>query len=174
MKRFVDLEKEGWYGGDLDVNRRSKDLPLIMRAEGLRVVPNVDVEKLPADRPWDIDGHLIAGVPYAWNLPVWLANDELDAIALIHRHSLRDGVVDKETDGRPRDKTFFPGSRGNGRWSETVYYHVLNCGLRMPPVAGSGSARTTTRWARIACTCFAAASFLRQPGGKGSRRGGCS
>ena len=139
MKRFVDLEKEGWYGGDLDVNRRAKDLPLIMRAEGLRVVPNVDVEKLPADRPWDIDGHLIAGVPYAWNLPVWLANDELDAIALIHRHSLRDGVVDNETDGRPRDKTFFPGSRGNGRWSETVYYHVLNCGLRMPPVAGSGS-----------------------------------
>src|SRR5262249_9367284 len=33
----------------------------------------------------------------------------------------------------------FPGQRGNGRWSETVYYHVLNCGFRLPPVAGSGS-----------------------------------
>ena len=36
MRRFVDLEKEGWYGGDLDVNRNAKDLPLIMRAEGLQ------------------------------------------------------------------------------------------------------------------------------------------
>jgi hypothetical protein len=139
MKRFVDLEQEGWYAGDLDVSRKAKDLPLILRAEGLRVVPNVDVAKMSADEPWDIDGHLIAGVPYAWNLPVWLATDKLDAMALINRHSLRDGVVDNENDGRPRDKTLFPGSRGNGRWSETVYYHVLNCGLRMPPVAGSGS-----------------------------------
>ena len=81
----------------------------------------------------------IAPTPYAWNLPVWLADDKLDAIELIHRHSLRDGVVDNEDDGRPRDKTLFPGPRGNGRWSEAVYYHVLNCGLRMPPAAGSGS-----------------------------------
>ena len=86
-----------------------------------------------------IDGHLIARTPYAWNLPVWLANQKLAAIELIHRHSLREGVVDNEKDGRPRDKTLFPGTRGNGRWSESVYYHVLNCGFRIPPVAGSGS-----------------------------------
>jgi hypothetical protein len=58
---------------------------------------------------------------------------------LINHHSLRNGVIDNEKDGRPRDKSFFPGPRGNGRWSETVYYHVLNCGLRIPPAAGSGS-----------------------------------
>jgi hypothetical protein len=139
MRRFVDLEKEGWYGGDLDVNRNAKDLPLIMRAEGLRVVPNVDSAKTPDDEPLDVDGHLIARTPYAWNLPVWLANGSIEAIELIHRHSLREGVVDDEKDGRPRDKSLFAGPRGNGRWSETVYYHVLNCGLRMPPVAGSGS-----------------------------------
>jgi hypothetical protein len=138
MKRVVDLEKEGWYGGDLDVKRNPNDLPLIMRAEGLRVVPIVDVGK-SSDAPADIDGHLIAGTPYAWNLPIWLASGKLEALELIHRHSLRTGVVDNEDDGRPRDKTLFPGTRGNGRWSETVYYHVLNCGLRMPPVAGSGS-----------------------------------
>jgi hypothetical protein len=70
---------------------------------------------------------------------VWLAEDKLEAIELIHRHSLREGIADNEDDGRPRDKSLFPGSRGNGRWSEAVYYHVLNCGLRMPPAAGSGS-----------------------------------
>lgn len=139
MRRFVVLDKEGWYGGDLDVNRIAKDLPLIMRAEGLRVVPNVDGSKTPDEQPLDVDGHFIARTPYAWNLPVWLATGKLDAIELIHRHSLREGVADNENDGRPRDKTLFPGPTGNGRWSETVYYHVLNCGLRMPPVAGSGS-----------------------------------
>jgi len=89
--------------------------------------------------PLDVDGHAIARTPYAWNLPVWLATGKLDAIELIHRHSLRAGAVDHENDGRPRDKTFFPGPQGNGRWSEAIYYHVLNCGLRMPSAAGSGS-----------------------------------
>ena len=28
---------------------------------------------------------------------------------------------------------------GNGRWSETIYEHVLECGFRVPPAAGSGS-----------------------------------
>lgn len=139
MKRFVDLEKEGWYGGDLDANRNAKDLPLIMRAEGLQVVPQVAADKKSNDEPRDIDGHLIAQVPYAWNLPVWLAEGNLEGIELINRHALREGVVDNEDDGRPRDKALFPGTRGNGRWSETVYYHILNCGLRIPPVAGSGS-----------------------------------
>ena len=86
-----------------------------------------------------MNGHLIARTPYAWDLPVWLASGKLDAIELIHHHALRNGVVDNEKDGRPRDKSLFPGPRGNGRWSETVYYHVLNCGLRIPPAAGSGS-----------------------------------
>ena len=82
---------------------------------------------------------IVVRTPYAWDLPVWLAAGELDAIGLIHHHALADGVVDNENDGRPRDKKLFPGSRGNGRWSEAIYYHVLNCGFRVPPAAGSGS-----------------------------------
>jgi hypothetical protein len=145
MKRFANLEKEGWYGGDIDFNRHAKDVPLILRAEGLQDVHTSDYARLLTDAPaqsairnpqFPIG---IAAVPYAWNLPVWLANDKVQAINLIHRHALRDGVVDNEKDGRPRDKSLFPGPRGNGRWSETVYYHVLNCGFRIPPVAGSGS-----------------------------------
>jgi hypothetical protein len=63
----------------------------------------------------------------------------LDAIQLIHHHTLPVGVVDNEDDGRPRDRSLYPGRSGKGRWSETVYYHVLDCGFRIPPAAGSGS-----------------------------------
>jgi len=70
--------------------------------------------------------------PDAWDLPLWIASGKLDAIQIIHRDA-------KGVSGRPRDKTFFPGKMGSGRWSEAIYHHVLNCGLRIPPTAGSGS-----------------------------------
>ena len=46
----------------------------------------------------------------------------------------------------------FPGSSGNGRWTETIYYHLLDCGLRIPPTAGSGSGQLPIRWATTDCT----------------------
>jgi hypothetical protein len=145
MKRFANLAKEGWWAGDLDVNRRPNDMPLILRAEGLKDIQMPDFGLLISDSVNQSairnpkSAIKIARVPYAWDLPVWLARDELAALQLIHHHALRDGVVDNEDDGRPRDRTFYPGRTGNGRWSEAVYYHVLNCGLRIPPAAGSGS-----------------------------------
>jgi hypothetical protein len=164
MHRFADMEQEGWWAGDLDAQRRADDLPLALRAESLAYVPNRDdagdntlAEGLlvfGVSQPLDtagktsleilreakrLGGHVVARTPYAWDLPVWLASGELDAIEVIHHHALRDAVVDNEDDGRPRDKTFFPGHTGNGRWSATIYEHVLNCGLRIPPAAGSGS-----------------------------------
>lgn len=164
MHRFADLAKEGWWAGDLDTARRAEDLPLAMRSESLSYVPNRDDRGENAlaagllafglSKPLDVEnktslevlrrakqlgGHVVARTPYAWDLPVWLASGELDAIELVHHHALRDAVVDNENDGRPRDKTFFPGRNGNGRWSEAIYYHVLDCGLRIPPAAGSGS-----------------------------------
>jgi hypothetical protein len=164
MHPFADLAKEGWFAGDLDVERRAVDLPLAMKSESLALAPNRDKDgenTLAADllvfglsKPLATDGktsleilreakaagaHVVARTPFAWDLPVWLASGELDAINVIHHHALRDAVVDNEADGRPRDKTFFPGKNGNGRWSESIYFHVLNCGLRVPPSAGSGT-----------------------------------
>jgi hypothetical protein len=49
--------------------------------------------------------------------------------------------VENEEVYRPGDKKLYPGYRGNGRWSEAVYYHALECGFRLPPVAGSGSGK---------------------------------
>jgi hypothetical protein len=145
MKRVTDLANEGWYGGDLDVRRNKADLPLILRAEALHFVPlsgaaaKNEKDSKDISPKIELNGHFIARTPYAWDLPVWLASGKLDAIELINYHALRNGVIDNEKNGRPRDKAFFPGPRGNGRWSETVYYHVLNCGFHIPPAAGSGS-----------------------------------
>jgi len=85
------------------------------------------------------DADIVVLTPFAWDLPLWVAAGKLDAIQIINRHALVDNVVDNEGWGRPRDKVFFPGKQGNGRWSETIYHHLLNCGLRIAPAAGSGS-----------------------------------
>jgi hypothetical protein len=151
MKRFANLAEEGWWAGDLDVDRNPRDLPLIFRAEQLQDIEMPGFARLIMDAPrqskfreeFTRSGRKseikIARIPYAWNMPIWLAREELDAIQLIHGHALRDGVADNEDDGRPRDRSLYPGRSGNSRWSETVYYHVLDCGLRIPPAAGSGS-----------------------------------
>jgi len=41
--------------------------------------------------------------------------------------------------GKPRDAKRLPEPRGNGFWTQEIYYHMLNCGLRLPPSAGSAS-----------------------------------
>ena len=51
MKRFANLRDEGWYGGDLDVSRRAADLPLIMRAEALSILPVRETGSRLAPRP---------------------------------------------------------------------------------------------------------------------------
>jgi len=145
LRRVVDMQAEGWWAGDLDVSLSPRELTLMMKAAGVDFVPrSVATTAPPVTRARDANNHdnnnaIFAPLPFAWKLPLWVANGELDAVQIIHRHALADDVVDNEGDGRPRDKTFFPGKTGNGRWSETIYHHLLNCGLRIPPVAGSGS-----------------------------------
>ncbi len=51
----------------------------------------------------------------------------------------RDGVLDNEAWGRPRDRAKYPGPQGNGRYTQDIYYLLLNTGLRLPPSAGSAS-----------------------------------
>ena len=51
----------------------------------------------------------------------------------------REGMYESEAWGRPRDASRFPPPRGNGFYSQDVYYRVLDAGLRVPPSAGSAS-----------------------------------
>jgi hypothetical protein len=77
--------------------------------------------------------------PFWWDVPIWLAGGQVDSIGLANNHMCRDRMSSTEAWGKPRDSKRLPPPRGNGFWSQEIYYHVLNCGLRLPPSAGSAS-----------------------------------
>lgn len=77
--------------------------------------------------------------PFWWDVPVWLASGQVDSIGLANNHMNRGKMYETEAWGKPRDAKRLPPPRGNGYWSQEIYYHVLNCGLRIPPSAGSAS-----------------------------------
>ena len=39
----------------------------------------------------------------------------------------------------PRDRKRYPTFKGDAEWSQEIYFRLLECGLRIPPTAGSGS-----------------------------------
>ncbi len=77
--------------------------------------------------------------PFWYDMPVWLASGMVDSIGIAHNHMQRGGVLANEAWGRARDRNRWPDPLGNGYWTQEIYYHLLNCGLRVPPSAGSAS-----------------------------------
>ena len=200
MKRFVDMSADGWWSGDLDVQRSPKDIQLLMQAEDLHVAtlttwsndrsewseheppkqPLVNFDRnrwchllagqhvrpggtllyLNLPRPMKLDDPAsefppIAALaqrihkqpeawvdisrPYWWDLPMLVANGQIDSIQIANSNLGRSKVVNVETGGSPRDKDLYASAQGSTLWSQDIYFHLLNCGLRIPPSAGSGS-----------------------------------
>jgi hypothetical protein len=200
MHRFIHMKQAGWWSGDLHVERARPDIPLLMKAEDLHVLPVITwseqdhqwagreppaspLVRLDEDRFYHLLGgrsqqsggtlllfqtprpltpdqlapqhpsplHVLAQVaawekahvdietPFAWDLPLWVATGQIDSVGLAHSHLWRSGGLDEETGGKPRDRVRYPPPYGNGRWSEVIYHRLLECGLRLPPTAGSGS-----------------------------------
>lgn len=77
--------------------------------------------------------------PFWWDVPLWLASGLCDSIGLANNHMCRNQMYESEAWGKPRFKERLPAPLGNGYWSQEIYYHALNCGLRVPPSAGSAS-----------------------------------
>jgi hypothetical protein len=77
--------------------------------------------------------------PFWWDVPIWLASGQVDSIGLANNHMQRSKMYEGEAWGKSRDATRLPPPLGNGQWTQEIYYHVLNCGLRIPPSAGSAS-----------------------------------
>lgn len=77
--------------------------------------------------------------PFWWDVPVALAHGFGDSIGLANNHMCRGSMYETEAWGNPRDTERLPPPRGNGFWSQEIYYHILNCGFRLPPSAGSAS-----------------------------------
>jgi hypothetical protein len=80
-----------------------------------------------------------AGKPFGWDLPMLVAAGQIDSIEIAHNHLCRDTMISNEAGGRPRDRERFPNPWGNAQWSQFIYFQLLDCGLRIPPTAGSGS-----------------------------------
>jgi hypothetical protein len=83
--------------------------------------------------------HVDVEKPFWWDVPTWLASGEVDTIGLANNHMCRSQMYETEAWGKPRNANRLPAPRGNGFWTQEIYYHVLNCGLRVPPSAGSAS-----------------------------------
>jgi hypothetical protein len=77
--------------------------------------------------------------PFWWDVPVWLASGEMNSVGIANNHMCRSEIHESEAWGKARDEKQLPAPRGNGYWSQDIYYHMLNSGLRLPPSAGSAS-----------------------------------
>ena len=77
--------------------------------------------------------------PFWWDVPTWLATGDMDSIGIAHNHMHRSGVLNNEAWGKPRRPSADDDVHANGLWTQEIYYHVLNSGLRIPPSAGSAS-----------------------------------
>ncbi len=77
--------------------------------------------------------------PFWRDVPLWLSANIADSIGIAHNHMWRSGVLPNEAWGYPRDTKEFPPPLGNALWTQHIYYHLLNCGIRIPPSAGSAS-----------------------------------
>jgi len=77
--------------------------------------------------------------PFWWDVPIWLASGQVDSIGLANNHMNRSQMAETEAWGKPRDVGRLPAPLGNGYWTQEIYYHILNCGIRLPPSAGSAS-----------------------------------
>ncbi len=84
------------------------------------------------DKPW-ID----VARPYCADLPALVALGMVDSVALAYGNMQRTVTVADETEGLARDRKRYPDMWGHARWGQDIYFHLLNCGIHLPPSAGS-------------------------------------
>lgn len=117
---YFDLEEP------IDITQADREFPSPVRFIEQAEVANhnvwIDIEK-----------------PFWWDVPVWLATGKADSIGLANNHMCRAQMYPDEAWGRPRDTVRLPSPHGNGFWTQEIYYHALNAGIRIPPSAGSAS-----------------------------------
>lgn len=77
--------------------------------------------------------------PFWWDVPIALAHGFGRSIGLANNHMCRSSMFESEAWGKPRDTGRWPPPRGNGYWTQEIYYRILEAGFRLPPSAGSAS-----------------------------------
>ena len=132
LYHVLGIEDERRGGALFFLNARA---PLEMQDSGPEYPSPVDhLEKALELGAWiDIEK------PFWWDVPTWVATGKVDSIGLANNHMCRSTMYADEAWGRPRDAKRLPPPRGNGFHTQEIYYRLLNCGLRIPPSAGSAS-----------------------------------
>ena len=69
-------------------------------------------------------------------LPLWIAHEVIDAVVVLDDWEAKHP-------GRVRDKLLYPGEQGPGRWRRALYASLVETGVRLPPVALTGSGMNT-------------------------------
>ena len=87
----------------------------------------------------DIAPWVDAAASNGWDLPMLVANGLIDSVEVANSHFGRKAMLPDGKLGKPRDMTRYAGPFGYARWSQDVYFKLLDCGLKLPPTAGSGS-----------------------------------
>lgn len=77
-------------------------------------------------------------------LPLWVAHELVDAVVVIDgwAESPPGAVATKR--GRQPDELLYPGLQGPGRFRRALYESLIDAGVRLPPVALSGSGLNTS------------------------------
>ena len=75
--------------------------------------------------------------PASWDLPLLVAHDGIDSLRVVHEQMCRDEIRDSGTKLKPRDTNRYSGVDGPARWSQDIYFRLLDCGIRIPPTAAS-------------------------------------
>jgi hypothetical protein len=88
------------------------------------------------------DAHLAVLDPWSWDMPMLVAHGLVDSLAVYGDHLQWDGDQNQIKSGRKPSEAHFTGPHGAGRYAESIYFHLLNCGLRIPPTAFSNSGPT--------------------------------
>ncbi len=83
--------------------------------------------------------HRDLALPVSHELPVLLAHDAVASIRVADARWGRDQLTDLTLGRQPADPRRFRPPHGPGLWTHEIYFHVLNCGFRLPPSAGSGA-----------------------------------
>jgi hypothetical protein len=116
---------------------------LFVRPEGalsrqdLKTIGGASLAELRAARESGL--RVIAADAASWRLPIWLAGDVLDAVVVVDASDQPRQNKQAKSWGRSPDAAMFPGDVGAARWREAIYFQLLNAGLRLAPVAGSGT-----------------------------------
>ena len=80
--------------------------------------------------------------PFAWELPVWLASQQVDGFFLLGDWLRLDRKMLTVTDGKKPELSI--GGQSVGLWAEEIYRNVLDSGISIPPLAGGGSNSANT------------------------------